>query len=35
MGKALQEKQREAAAIVRLIEGAGVSGKGQLVNYKA
>ena len=35
VSKALQEKKREAQAMVRLIEGATASGKGQLVNYKA
>jgi len=35
VSKALQEKKREAQAMVRLIEGAGASGKGQLVDYKA
>jgi hypothetical protein len=35
VGKALQEKKREAQAMVRLIEGAAASGKGQLVDYKA
>jgi hypothetical protein len=35
VGRALQEKKREAQAIVRLIEGANPSGKGQLVDYKA
>ncbi|WP_291982984.1 hypothetical protein [Luteitalea sp.] len=35
VSKALQEKKREAEAMVRLIEGAGNSGKGQLVNYQA
>jgi len=35
VGKALQEKKREADAMVRLIEAAGASGKGQLVDYRA
>ena len=35
VSKALQEKRRDAHAMVRLIEGASASGKGQLVNYKA
>lgn len=35
VSKALQEKKREAQAMVRLIEGATQSGKGQLVDYKA
>ena len=35
VGKALQEKKREADALVRLIEAAGASGKGQLVDYRA
>ena len=35
VSKALQEKRREAQAMVRLIEGASVSDKGQMVNYKA
>ena len=35
VGKALQEKKREAQAIVRLIDGASHSGKGQLVDYRA
>ena len=35
VSKALQEKKKEAEAMVRLIEGAGASGKGQIVNYQA
>lgn len=35
IAKALQEKKREAEGMVRLIDGASVSGKGQLVDYKA
>ena len=35
VGKALQEKKREADALVRLIDAAGASGKGQLVDYRA
>jgi hypothetical protein len=35
VSKALREKRREAQAMVRLIEGTGASGKGQLVDYKA
>ena len=35
LGKALQEKKREAEAMVRLIEAAGTAGKGQLVDYRA
>jgi hypothetical protein len=35
VGKALQEKKREADALVRLIEAAGASGKGQIVDYRA
>jgi hypothetical protein len=35
VGKALQEKKREADAMVRLIEAAGASGKGHLVDYRA
>lgn len=35
LGKALQEKKREAEAMVRLIEASGAGGKGQLVDYRA
>lgn len=35
ISKALQEQKRETEAMLRLIEGAGVSDKGQVVNYKA
>jgi hypothetical protein len=35
IGKALQEKKKEAAAMVRLIEAADASGKGQHVDYRA
>jgi hypothetical protein len=35
VGKALQEKRREADALVRLIDAAGAAGKGQLVDYRA
>ena len=35
ISKALQEKRREAEAMVRLIEGADASGKGRLVDYQA
>ena len=33
--KALQEKRREAAAMVQLIQGASGSGKGRHVDYQA
>ncbi len=35
ISRALQEKRAEAAAMVRLIEGADASGKGQHVDYQA
>ncbi|WP_396625443.1 hypothetical protein [Luteitalea sp.] len=35
VSRALQEKKKEAEAMVRLIEGASASGKGQIVNYQA
>ncbi len=35
ISRALQEKQKEAEAMVRLIEAASASGKGQHVNYHA
>ena len=35
ISKAMQEKKREAEAMVRLIEQASASGKGQHVNYQA
>jgi hypothetical protein len=35
VSKALQEKRREAQAMVRLIDAAGASGKSQLVDYRA
>ena len=35
ISKALQEKKQEAEAMVRLIEQASASGKGQHVNYRA
>lgn len=35
IGKALQETRKEAQAMVRLIEAAGGSTKGQLVDYQA
>ncbi|BCS33567.1 hypothetical protein TBR22_A27940 [Luteitalea sp. TBR-22] len=35
ISKALQEKKKEAEAMVRLIEGTAASGKGQIVNYQA
>jgi hypothetical protein len=35
VSRALQEKRREAQAMVRLIEGASDAGKGQMVDYKA
>ena len=35
VSKALQEKKREAEAMIRLIENTGASGKGQLVDYQA
>ena len=35
IGRALQEKKKEAAAMVRLIEAASTGGKGQHVDYRA
>ena len=35
VGKALQEARKEAQAMVRLVEAAGGSSKGQLVDYRA
>lgn len=35
ISKAMQEKRREAEAMVRLIEQASSSGKGQNVDYRA
>jgi hypothetical protein len=35
VSKALQETRREGQAMVRLIEGASGSSKGQLVDYRA
>jgi polyphosphate kinase 2 (PPK2 family) len=35
VSKALQEKRREAAAMVRLIDGADASGKGRHVDFQA
>ncbi len=35
VSKALKEKRREAEAMVRLIEGADMSGKGRHVDYQA
>ena len=35
VSKALKASKQEAQAMVRLIEGAGASSKGQLVDYRA
>jgi hypothetical protein len=35
IAKALQEKRKDAAAMVRLIEAADASGKGRHVDYRA
>ncbi len=35
ISKAMQERKKEAAAVVRLVEAAADTGKGQFVDYRA